>query len=77
MPMYTMRCKESGETKEMVLSLQEREDFLKNNPDWDQAPATPLLVSGVKTALRQTDDGWKETLKKIKKGSGKGNTINV
>ena len=77
MPSYTMRHKETGETKDMILSLSEREVFLNENADWEQAPATPLLVSGVKTALRQTDDGWKDTLKKIKSGSGKANTINV
>ena len=77
MPTYTMRNKETGETRDMILSLSEREQFLTDNPGWDQAPATPLLVSGVKTALRQTDDGWKETLREIKKTSGRSNTINV
>ena len=27
--------------------------------------------------LSKTSDGWKDVLKKIKKGSGKGNTINT
>ena len=77
MPTYTMRNKSTGEQKDMILSLSEREQFLKENTDWDQAPATPLLVSGVKSALSRTDDGWKEVLNRVKKGSGKDNTVNT
>lgn len=77
MPTYTMRNKESGEEKTMILSFSEREEFLEQNTDWEQAPSTPRIVSGVVSPLRRTDDGWKDTLRAIKKGSGKSNTINV
>lgn len=77
MPEYTMKHKETGETETMVISLSEREKFLEDNPDWTQVLAAPLLVSGVKSALRMSDDGWKENLKRIKKNSGKDNTIEL
>lgn len=77
MPSYTMKNTKTNETKEMVLSLQEREEFLKNNSDWVQLLSTPKIVSGLKGALARSDDGWKENLKRIKKGSARNNTINV
>ena len=39
--------------------------------------SVPKIVSGVGSNLSKTDDGWKETLGKIKKGAGRGNTVNI
>ncbi len=77
MPSYTMRHTQTKEEKTLILSFSERETFLKENPDWIQVPTTPRIVSGVGSNLSKTDNGWKEVLNKIKKGSGKGHTINT
>ena len=37
----------------------------------------PGIVSGQGSLLSKTDNGWKENLDRIKKNSGKGNTIKV
>lgn len=71
-----MKNKETGEIKDFIMSFSEREEFLKSG-EWTQILSAPLIVSGVKTALRQTDEGWKDTLRNIKAGSGRGSTINV
>lgn len=75
MPAYTMRNIETEEVKEMILSFSERDEFLKNNPEWEQCLSTPPLVSGVTSNLRRAGDGWKDVLNQIKKGSARDNTI--
>jgi len=77
MPQYTFKNRETDEVKTIIMTFDEREAFLAENPEWVQKLTAPLLVSQVGSTLSKTDDGWKETLKKIQRGSGKGNTINV
>lgn len=77
MPTYNMKNKVTGEVREMYLTISGRDEFLKENPDWEQALSTPRLVSQVGSNISKTDGGWKEVLGKIKKGSGRGNTIKL
>lgn len=52
--------------------------MLDNSPDLVKVLSTPnFSYSGVGSLLSKTDDGWKDRLKQIKDGSGKGNTIKV
>ena len=37
----------------------------------------PKLVTQVGSTIGKTSEGWRDLLKSIKKGSGRGNTINV
>ena len=37
----------------------------------------PGIVSGQGSLLSKTDNGWKDNLRRIKAGSGRGNTIKV
>jgi hypothetical protein len=76
MPEYTMKNKKTGEVKKMILSFSERDEFLKDK-NWSQPPSTPLIVSGVKSAMRLSDDGWKENMRRIKKNAGPGNKIEL
>jgi len=72
-----MKNRETQEEKTLILGIEEREKWMILNPDWDQKLSTPRIVSGIGTALSKTDGGWKDTLKRIKSGSGKNNTINT
>lgn len=74
MPQYNMKNKATGEVHVVVLSLNEREQWLQSG-EWEQLLSTPRLVSHTGSVLAKTDDGWKETLNKVKSGSGRGNTI--
>ena len=74
MPTYTMINKQTGEIQEMFLSFAERDDLLDQG-EWIQQLATPKSVTHVGGTLRQTSDGWKDVLSKVKSGSGEGNTI--
>lgn len=75
MPTYTMINKETGEEKEMILSLSEREEFLKNE-QWAQKLSTAKFVSDTTSTLRRAGDGWKEVLSRVKSGTSKNNSIN-
>ena len=74
MPTYTMINKETGEEKEMILSLSEREEFLASG-EWTQKLSTAKFISQHGSTLSRTDNGWKEVLNKVKKGAGRGNTV--
>ena len=53
-----------------------RED-LDEQPDVIRVLSTPKIVSGVGSLMSKTDDGWKDNLRRIKEGSGKGDTIKI
>lgn len=76
MPSYTMIDIETGEEKEMILSLSEREQLLSEGK-YKQKLSTAKFVSQVGGNLSKTDDGWKEVLSRVKSGSAKNNTINT
>ena len=68
--------KDTGEERDMILSLAEREELLSGGK-FIQKLISPKIVSGVGGTARLTSDGWKDKLREIKKGSGKDNTINI
>ena len=72
MPTYTMINNETGEEKEMILSLSEREQLLSKG-EWKQKLSTAKFVSQHGSTLSKTDNGWKEVLSKVKSGSAKSN----
>lgn len=65
----------TGEQKEMILTLSEREDLLAQG-EWEQKLSTAKFISMHGSTLSKTSDGWKEVLNKVKSGSAKDNTIN-
>jgi len=75
MPTYTMIHNETGEEKDMILSLSEREQLLSEG-EWKQKLTTAKFVSQHGSTLSKTDNGWKEVLSRVKSGSSKSNTIN-
>ena len=75
MPRYDMQNIKTGEVTEMVLSLSEREELLATG-EYKQLLSKPNFVGTVGGTLSRTSDGWKEVLSRVKKGSGKDNTIN-
>ena len=76
MPTYTMKNVETGEIQDMILTLAEREELL-NSGAYVQQLATPGFVSMAGGTLSKTSTDWRDLLKKIKKGSGRNNTINI
>ena len=62
MPQYTFFNIESGMEWDDIMSISEKEEFLKNNPKVTQVLNTMNIVSGV-GGIRN-DAGWGEVLQK-------------
>jgi len=76
MPTYIMKNKVTGEIKEMVLSLSERQEMLDNG-EWEQTLSTPNFVGDTQSVTRRAGSDWENHLSRIKQNSGRGNTIKV
>lgn len=63
MPLYTFRNKETGEYNEFLLSLEEREEYLKSNPHIEQVLLQAPVVSS-HDRMRQ-NVAFQERLKQI------------
>ena len=60
MPIYIFKNTKTNEVEEKFLSMSEREEYLKDNPDIKQVPTPINIVGGIKT-----DNGFNEVLSKI------------
>jgi hypothetical protein len=88
MPKYFFRETATGREFSEVMKISEQETFLKNNPQYKSFPgnagdslhpgSASLLHSGrgLGGGLR-IDSGFNDVLNKIKKGSGRQNSINT
>ena len=79
MPLYTFKNKETGELKDMMLSISAMEE-LKAQGEWAQHFASaPGLISQSGSTISRTSGDWKDHLKRIKKSSGHKvkNTVNI
>jgi hypothetical protein len=73
MPTYDLRNKETGEVKEMILSIAKKEEMVASG-DWEQVfTSAPDLVSHTGSIIGKTSQDWRDKLKDISKKSG-GNT---
>lgn len=76
MPIYSFKNKETGEIAEVILRISEYDQYKLDNPQLERVyDGAPGLVSSSKTPLRQAGSEWRNHLDRIKKGSGRGNTI--
>jgi hypothetical protein len=65
----------TGEEKEMILSLSEREELLAAG-EYKQKLTTAKFISSTDGwARKQAGSGWNDVLNKVKKGSARNNTI--
>jgi len=76
MPTYRFLNKDTNEEFNEFMSISECEQYLKDNPHLEQmvygAPAI-----GYSTLTKKPDSGFRDVLKKIKSGSGRGNKIDT
>jgi hypothetical protein len=76
MPTYTLKDLKTNETFDVRCSWDELQVMLNEQPDVVKVPTAPPIISGRSGGMR-VPDGFKDLKKQIKKGSGRGNTINV
>jgi len=77
MPIYTLRNKDTGETQERQMSISSKEALIEEGEFEQIHTELASIVSSRGSTLGQTSGDWKDLLKRTKKGSGKGNTINT
>ena len=78
MPTYDFENKKTGEVFEKMMTIADKEQYLKDNPDIQQLLGMPKIVSGA-DGIRRTDDNFRDVLREIDKkhkGGRKGNNMN-
>lgn len=83
MPIYPIIHKETGEQKEIKLTLDEWEIFKRENPDWsrdwsDPSTAPASCETGeMQDKILKAHPSWGEVLKKVKKSGGSKSQIQL
>jgi hypothetical protein len=81
MPSYTFKDLNSGEEFTVIMSMNEREEFVANNPHMQQVFHSPPAVGdSIRLGLKKPDNGFRDRLKEIKKAHSRGltrSTINT
>lgn len=77
MPLYTFS--KDGEEQEIHCKMDELEEVTNSLKEegWVRTYKPLNIVSQAGSTLSKTDNGWKEVLGRIKKGSGRNNTIKL
>lgn len=76
MPTYLMKHIETGEEMEVIVSISKMEQM--KTEGWTQIhKSTAEIISQHGSTLNKTSGDWKDLIKTIKKGSGRGNSINT
>ena len=76
MATYPVIHKETGEQKEVQMSITEWSQWCKDNPDWHRDWSDPSTMPGVgevgewRDKLNNKHPGWKDILKKSYKSAG-------
>lgn len=76
MPRYTFRHKRTGRTKIIEMKMSERENYLKNNPLWEQTFGTINIVDPVGIGVtKPPSDFQKYVLGRVKEKVGGRNIV--
>ena len=76
MATYPVRNKETGETKEVIMSVHDWDNWKEDNPDWSRDFSDPSTCPGVgevgewKDKLVKSKPGWNEVLDRASRQPG-------
>ena len=74
MPTYPVINKETGEKKELSMTMKSYDEWRKENPDWDrdwmEGVASVGEVGEVYDRLKKSHPGWNDVLHKASKAPG-------
>ena len=74
MPTYPVINKETGEKKELSMSMVAYDEWRKENPDWDKDWMAGVAAIGevgeVYDKLKKSHPGWNDVLHKASKAPG-------
>jgi hypothetical protein len=76
MPNYTFRHRKNGKLKILEMKMAEREDWIKNTPDWEQTIENITVVDPVGIGVtKPPSDFQKYILGPIKEKMGNNNIV--
>lgn len=74
MPTYTFRDKNTGETYDKIMTWNDREQYLVDNPNLETIiTGAPAMGDSVRLGIRRNDDGFREVMSKISAANYKSN----
>lgn len=74
-PSYTFKDINTGEEFTTIMSMSEREEYVKSNPHMQQViHSAPALGDPIRLGLKKPDNGFRDRLKEIKKAHSRGLT---
>ena len=79
MPTFDMQNTKTGEVEEFLISNSKKEEMIESG-EWKQVHLTVAkdsLLTQSGGTLGKTSGDWRDLLKRVKKGSGRGNTVNT
>ena len=59
------------------MPMSELDIYTENNKHLNQIPSMAAIADPTRLGLRKPDAGFRDVLKRVKKASGRGNTINT
>lgn len=77
MPTYVFRNTQTDEVEEHYMKISELDEFKEKNTHLDIQLQGMNMISDTKSTLTRAGTEWQDHLKRMKKGSGRGNTIKV
>lgn len=74
MPTYTFRDKDTGEVYDKIMTWNDREQYLVDNPNLETIiTGAPAMGDSVRLGIRRNDDGFREVMSKISAANYKSN----
>ncbi len=78
MASYTFYDTKTKKEFDIHMPISELDDYKAQNPHLEQRIKTaPSIADPTRMGLRKPDAGFRDVLKRIKKGSGRNNTVNT
>lgn len=76
MPTYTFLNKDTGEVFDKLMTWNDRQTYLEQNPMLEVVIGAPAMGDSVRLGIRKNDDGFREVLSKISAANYKSNLSN-
>lgn len=78
MALYTITNDKTDETEDLFCTYEDLQKILeKRGEPWRQVIGTPGFVTHTGNIVNKTSSDWKDLLKAVKKGSGKGTNFKI
>ena len=74
---YTFIDTKTNKEFDISMPISEYDTYVENNPHLQQVLSAPAIADPSRLGLRKPDSGFRDVLKRIKKASGRKNTINT